>query len=792
MDLDSDVEHNTCAWTKTRQAVAEFRSLLLCAKCSKLMSEPVCFGTCEHMFCRTCAGTQVGHGCSVCHSPSWVRDIQVNRQLNSITQLFRELDSLLNPKELAATPPACSSPESAEPAVYKVKPKRSVKIWFSPRSRKVRCQVEGSSEGARKPPEEPSQDFSVYNFNSSSQDSSSSPQRSRGNGSLRKKAATKATRKRPQNCSRPATRRQTKTASKKDKLASINKEWGFNQDGGVSGKEGQDEEGENQSRDRPCRKVSFQITQAPPGVLEDPMQPGPQCDDPPHTPNGHVLEGEASSEDRPASEEAVTFQNEIASPTRVQKPSAKTTDPAVPSAKPAPSTLARRSSKRALPAEGAQLECTPKRLRPSPGRRRGSRARQDGSPAPSSTQASPDPGTPVRRSPKDQGNLLGSPQTPNRGSPGGSAFLRGRLSQGSPAYLRRNQKGETPLHLAAIKGDVEAVKELLDQGADPNLKDHAGWTPLHEACNLGHLGVVEALLQQGALLNTPGYENDSPLHDAVRNGHMNVARLLVERGASREVLNMFGLRPVDYAATEEMLAILRPPSEGPHPASTPVSPTASLSKVAGGGRREGLVMFLGSKLSVHQRNDLSKLSRLLGVQCMDSFCSAVTHILVPEGPMPTTLSCFRGVLNGCWVLRFSWVVECLKVKDWVEETEFVAGEGPLRSRINRDNLLPQLFDGCFFFFLGSFQNPSKEELMQLAKEGGGQVLTRQPKPDSDVTQTLAAAAYHAQPAQTKPSARSTSSPSRAGAIAEYVAYQRFHLVRRVPENAYTRGLEVFG
>uniref|UniRef100_A0A8B9KF68 BRCT domain-containing protein n=1 Tax=Astyanax mexicanus TaxID=7994 RepID=A0A8B9KF68_ASTMX len=59
--------------------------------------------------------------------------------------------------------------------------------------------------------------------------------------------------------------------------------------------------------------------------------------------------------------------------------------------------------------------------------------------------------------------------------------------------------------------------------------------------------------------------------------------------------------------------------------------------------------------------------------------------------------------------------------------------------------LPRLFDGCFFYLLGSFQKPPKDELLQLVKAGGGQLLSRQPKPDSDVTQTLSSAAYHAQP-----------------------------------------------
>lgn len=63
----------------------------------------------------------------------------------------------------------------------------------------------------------------------------------------------------------------------------------------------------------------------------------------------------------------------------------------------------------------------------------------------------------------------------------------------------------------------------------------------------------------------------------------------------------------------------------------------------------------------------------------------------------------------------------------------------------RISQLPPLFDGCFFFLLGSFKTPTKDELTKLLREGGAQLLNRQPKPDSDVTQTVNATAYHALP-----------------------------------------------
>lgn len=55
----------------------------------------------------------------------------------------------------------------------------------------------------------------------------------------------------------------------------------------------------------------------------------------------------------------------------------------------------------------------------------------------------------------------------------------------------------TNLIEACIAGDVEAVRELLDRGADINSKDIHGNTPLMHACRNCHLELVELLLDRG-------------------------------------------------------------------------------------------------------------------------------------------------------------------------------------------------------------------------------------------------------------------------------------------------------
>ena len=55
-----------------------------------------------------------------------------------------------------------------------------------------------------------------------------------------------------------------------------------------------------------------------------------------------------------------------------------------------------------------------------------------------------------------------------------------------------------PLHVAALKGDLETVRRLVNAGMNKNAKNHEGMTPLMYAAHKGHTNVIRYLLNKGA------------------------------------------------------------------------------------------------------------------------------------------------------------------------------------------------------------------------------------------------------------------------------------------------------
>lgn len=67
--------------------------------------------------------------------------------------------------------------------------------------------------------------------------------------------------------------------------------------------------------------------------------------------------------------------------------------------------------------------------------------------------------------------IIEQPKSPGSATPGTSgAKVRGKLAK----IHKRNDRGETSLHMAAKRGDNQQVLELLREGAEVNVVDYAG------------------------------------------------------------------------------------------------------------------------------------------------------------------------------------------------------------------------------------------------------------------------------------------------------------------------------
>ncbi|CAL8279153.1 unnamed protein product [Lota lota] len=150
-----------------------------------------------------------------------------------------------------------------------------------------------------------------------------------------------------------------------------------------------------------------------------------------------------------------------------------------------------------------------------------------------------------------------TPSHPSQVTPMQKRVASSSASKQKDKVNKRNERGETTLHLAAIRGDAKQVKELISLGADVNVKDFAGWTPLHEACNLGYYDVAKVLIAAGAEVNTQGLDDDTPLHDASSSGHKDIVKLLLRHGGNAFQANKRGERPVDVADSQELEQLLK-------------------------------------------------------------------------------------------------------------------------------------------------------------------------------------------------------------------------------------------
>lgn len=108
----------------------------------------------------------------------------------------------------------------------------------------------------------------------------------------------------------------------------------------------------------------------------------------------------------------------------------------------------------------------------------------------------------------------------------------------------RNDKDESPLMLAALKGYLPLVKKLLDRDADVN---KTGWTPLHYAATGGHVAVMEHLLDHSAYIDAESPNGSTPLMMAAMYGSPEAVKHLIQAGADLTLKNHLGMTALDFA-----------------------------------------------------------------------------------------------------------------------------------------------------------------------------------------------------------------------------------------------------
>ncbi|KAM0807364.1 putative GP-PDE domain-containing protein [Seiridium cardinale] len=111
----------------------------------------------------------------------------------------------------------------------------------------------------------------------------------------------------------------------------------------------------------------------------------------------------------------------------------------------------------------------------------------------------------------------------------------------------RDKCGRTPLFNAVTQGQVETIKTLLVESVRPDLdltEDAYGWSPLIVACVCGHLEAVKLLLQAGADVNVKDHRGWTAVDHASYRAHMTLVDALQQASHVLGLSDTHAMTPV--------------------------------------------------------------------------------------------------------------------------------------------------------------------------------------------------------------------------------------------------------
>nr|CUU00226.1 hypothetical transcript [Hymenolepis microstoma] len=354
----------------------------------------------------------------------------------------------------------------------------------------------------------------------------------------------------------------------------------------------------------------------------------------------------------------------------------------------------------------------------------------------------------------------------------------------SDPETRINSKGESALHRAAIKNNLDQLQALLSSGHCPDVRDHAGWTPLHEAALRGHVDAVKCLLEEGKasvdILGGP--ELETPLHEAVFNRRIEVIRLLLEYNANPNFPNGQNVTPIQVCercladTNQDIINSAKASTKGRKTLKKDLSQAlkdyTEIHELLVKSAKTFSARFSNTKLiadtsasALFLERLVNRVANLTHARIVNESSTDVTHLITgvkmispKEGRKrgskkdkeeeverkqqspdiglhcPRTLKYVSSVLQGCWILAFDWIETCLEMQTRVNEEAFelngcnpsINSYAPRRSRLAREAGSAGLFHGFRFVLLGnySYPFPSRQTLANVLTLGGGKIFHR--------------------------------------------------------------------
>jgi len=124
---------------------------------------------------------------------------------------------------------------------------------------------------------------------------------------------------------------------------------------------------------------------------------------------------------------------------------------------------------------------------------------------------------------------------------GDIAQAREAIKRGAPPYSEA-------LSMASMKGYIDIVNLLIENGVNVNAKGNNGWTALMHASSGGYLAIVEILIKNGADVNAKNINGSTALMVASMKGNEDIIDMLIKNGADVNAKDNLGKTAAIYAS----------------------------------------------------------------------------------------------------------------------------------------------------------------------------------------------------------------------------------------------------